>query len=440
MKRRIIHGLDSRLLQCDFDAERMRPTQSASIFLAGSVVGGLALAFIVVAIRPDLLTSRTAARAPATPASVPGTVAANSQPAGPNRAESPAPTTTPSSADPSPDPDTTQPQGGFDLPRVASYAPAVDRAAPAVVNIYTARLVTERVPRNLLEDPFGDYGPRLRQRVERSLGSGVIIDASGRIVTNHHVIANADSVQVQLADGRVADARIVGRDPDTDLALLTISLPKLPVMPLGRSDRLRVGDVVLAIGNPIGLSQTVTQGIVSATGRGQLGVATFENFIQTDAPINVGNSGGALINVAGELIGINTAVIAKNLGVEGIGFAIPVNLVRGVIGELVAKGRVIRGWIGLVPDDVDDAQARQLGLARGGVVVTDLYRDSPALTAGLRPGDLLLALDGRELRSAQDTLARIAQATPGDTITLRVQRGQQTGDITLKVGERPRQR
>ncbi|MFO1426958.1 MAG: trypsin-like peptidase domain-containing protein [Steroidobacteraceae bacterium] len=231
------------------------------------------------------------------------------------------------------------------------------RAAPAVVNVYTARVVTERVPRNLFEDPFGELGPRYRQRVERSLGSGVIVDDLGHIVTNHHVIADADSIRVQLADGRVANAKIVGRDPDTDLAVLQVALPRLPVMPLGRSDQLRVGDVVLAIGNPIGLSQTVTQGIVSATGRGQLGVATFENFIQTDAPINVGNSGGALINAAGELVGINTAVIAKNLGVEGIGFAIPVNLVRGVLGEIVAR-RVVRGWIGIVPEDIDEEQAR----------------------------------------------------------------------------------
>ncbi|MCU0760490.1 MAG: trypsin-like peptidase domain-containing protein [Steroidobacteraceae bacterium] len=323
---------------------------------------------------------------------------------------------------------------------ITSYAPAVQRAAPAVVNIYTARVVTERVPRNPFEDPFGELGPRYRQRVERSLGSGVIVDASGHIVTNHHVIADADSVRVQLADGRVADAKIVGRDPDTDLALLRVALGKLPVMPLGRSDQLRVGDVVLAIGNPIGLSQTVTQGIVSATGRGQLGVATFENFIQTDAPINVGNSGGALVNAAGELVGINTAVIGKNLGVEGIGFAIPVNLVRGVLQEIVAKGRVVRGWIGVVPEDIDEGQARQLGLARGGVVVTNLYVGSPAQAAGLRPGDIVLAVDGVEVGSAQEVLARVAQAKPGTQVGLRLQRGAGIADVPVEVRERPRTR
>ena len=246
---------------------------------------------------------------------------------------------------------------------VNSYAEAVQRAAPAVVNIYTARLVTERIPPNAIEELFGDARPRYRQRVEQSLGSGVIVDHAAHVVTNHHVIATADLIRAQLADGRVAEARIVGRDPDTDLAVLKLDLKgNVPVMPLGHSDRLRPGDIVLAIGNPVGLSQTVTQGIVSATGRGQLGVATFENFIQTDAPINVGNSGGALININGELVGINTAVLAKNLGVEGIGFAIPVNLVRGVMSEILTKGRVVRGWIGILPTDIDDIEARRFNL------------------------------------------------------------------------------
>ena len=299
-------------------------------------------------------------------------------------------------------------------------------------------MVTERAPRNPFDELFGDLGPRYRQRVERALGSGVIVDAAGHIVTNHHVIANADSIRVQLADGREAEASIVGRDPDTDLAVLKISLTRLAVMPLGRSDQLRVGDVVLAIGNPIGLSQTVTHGIVSATGRGQLGVATFENFIQTDAPINVGNSGGALVDSTGTLIGINTAVIAKNLGVEGIGFAIPVNLVRGVLREITEKGRVIRGWIGIAPEDIADDTARRLGLARGGVVITNLYVNSPAQAAGLAPGDLVLAVNGNEVRSAQEALARIATLTPGATLTLRVQRGAQVAEVKVAVAERPR--
>ncbi len=391
----------------------MNHARSSLLFVAGSVVGGLALAFVAVVLWPQLLPRRAPAPLPppAAQAAAEHSVAENARAAVP------------------------EPR---DAPR--SFAPAVERAAPAVVNVYTARVVTERLARSPLDAFFGDLEPRYRQRVERALGSGVIVDARGYIVTNNHVIANADSIRVQLADGREGEATIVGRDPDTDLAVLRVSLEDLPVMPLGRSDQLRVGDIVLAIGNPIGLSQTVTSGIVSATGRGQLGVATFENFIQTDAAINVGNSGGALIDTTGSLIGINTAVIAKNLGVEGIGFAIPVNLVRGVLQEIIAQGRVIRGWIGIAPEDIDDEQARRLGLERGGVVITNLYVDSPALAAGLQPGDIVLAVDGAQVRSSQETLTRIAQLRPGRTVTLRVQRGAQLADVQVDVAERPQLR
>src|ERR1700722_11329924 len=309
-------------------------------FVVGSVVGGLALAFVIVAIRPDLIRRGGAPVIPALPA-----------------VTSPA----------------------LPAPARVTYAAAVQRAAPAVVNVYTQRLVRERVAPSLSE-LFGDFLPQTRQRIERSLGSGVIVDEAGHIVTNHHVIANAESIQVQLADGRVADAHIVGRDPD----------------------------VVLAIGNPIGLSQTVTHGIVSATSRQQLGIAPLEDFIQTDAPINFGNSGGALVDTNGALVGIATAIVAKNLGVEGIGFAIPVNMVRGVLGDIVAHGRVIRGWIGIVPEDVTDEQAARLGLAQGGVVIANLYVGSPAQQAGLQPGDILVVIDGAPLRSAQEALATIA--------------------------------
>ncbi len=325
------------------------------IFLAGSVVGGLALAFLMVMARPDLIRRGAQVTMPATIL------------AGPRRTE-PAPI------------------------RV-TYSAAVERAAPSVVNVYTARLVTERVAPSSLGELFGGFLPRYRQRIERSLGSGVIVDDAGHIVTNHHVIANADSVRVQLADGRIADAKIVGRDPDTDLAVLKIDLTPIPIAVLGRSDQLKVGDVVLAIGNPVGLSQTVTHGIVSATSRQQLGIAALEDFIQTDAPINFGNSGGALIDSSGAVVGINTAIVAKNLGVEGIGFAIPVNMVRGVLSDIIANGRVIRGWIGIVPEDVSNEQAAQYGLAQGGVLIANLYVGSPAQQAGLQPGDLILAID-----------------------------------------------
>jgi Do/DeqQ family serine protease len=367
-------------------------------FVAGSVVGGLALAFLIVALRPDLIRRGSATPLPAV-AGPPAEIAAPSR---------------------------------------VTYSAAVQRAAPAVVNVYTARLVTERVAPSSLGELFGDFLPRYRQRIERSLGSGVIVDEAGHIVTNHHVIANADSIRVQLADGRIAEAHIVGRDPDTDLAVLKVDLTPLPVVPFGRSDRLKVGDVVLAIGNPIGLSQTVTHGIVSATSRGQLGVATFEDFIQTDAPINFGNSGGALVDSSGALIGINTAIVAKNLGVEGIGFAIPVNMVRGVLSDIIAHGRVVRGWIGIVPEDVSDEQAAQLGLAQGGVLVANLYVGSPAQQAGLQPGDLLLAIDGAPVRSAQDALARIATHKPGAALAIRALRGRRTFDLHASVSERPR--
>jgi S1-C subfamily serine protease len=379
--------------------------QKPVIFLTGALVGGLALAFLAVLWRPELLSGRLAAR---------------------QAALAGAPTDAPTATDLGPGvPATAPPPSPAPL---GSYADAVRRAAPAVVNVYAARIVTERLPRNILQDPFGEIGPRYRQRLEQSLGSGVIVDSAGQVVTNHHVIADAAAIRVQLADGREADAQVIGRDPDTDLALLKIMLRDLPTIELGRSSTLRVGDIVLAIGNPLGLSATVTQGI---------GVAVFENFIQTDAPINVGNSGGALINTRGELVGINTAIIARNLGVEGIGFAIPADLVRGVVGELVARGRVVRGWVGFDLANIDDANARAAGLARGGVMILQLYQGSPAQQAGLQRGDLITRIGGKVPASAQEVQVRIAAMQPGTALLLSVQRGEQTADTQLQVVEQP---
>ncbi len=318
-----------------------------------------------------------------------------------------------------------------------SYADAVQRAGPAVVYISTSRTVTEQIAPTGLGAFFGD-APQYRNLTELSLGSGVIVDTEGHIATNNHVIANADQVRVQLADRRVAVARVVGRDPDSDLALLKIDLGNLPVMPFGHSDQLRVGDVVLAIGNPLGLSQTVTHGIVSAKGRGQLGLATFENFIQTDAAINSGNSGGALINTRGELVGINTANVAKNTGAEGIGFAIPVNMVRGVIHELIARGKVVRGWIGIEPEDFSDEQARMFGLIHGGVVLVKLYPNSPAVDGGLIAGDIITGFDGVTVQSSQDILVRVASSKPGATIRLAGLRGRSAFQMNITVRQRPR--
>jgi serine protease DegS len=399
------------------------------MFIAASVVSGLALAFIIVAWRPQLV-----AVAPAPPAAASG----KADPAqtaveisGASRQGSARESGAVVTADGQP------PVILFPGKDAWSYADAVQRAGPAVVNIYTSRTVTEQVQPSVFGSFFGDPAPRYRNRTERSLGSGVIVDTEGHIATNNHVIANADQVWVQLADRRVAVAKVVGRDPDSDLALLKIGLNHLPVMPFGHSDKLQVGDVVLAIGNPLGLSQTVTHGIVSATARGELGLATFENFIQTDAAINPGNSGGALINTRGELVGINTAILDKTSGAEGIGFAIPVNMVRGVIHDLITRGKVVRGWIGIIPEDFSDEQAASVGLSRGGVVLVDLD-PGPAWDAGLRRGDILTGFDGRSVTSSQDMLAHIASTQPGATIKVAGVRGRATFQASITVRQRPR--
>jgi serine protease DegS len=373
-------------------------------FLVRAVVVGLAVAFLVVWWKPTLLGAHTAPTAPPPAIITPPPPAATPVAA-------PAPTVV-----------------------MQSFADSVARAAPAVVNIYTARVVRERTQTTPLNRLFGDW-PSYRRRVERSLGSGVIVDAMGTIVTNQHVIAGADSIRVQLADGRIAEATIVGQDPDTDIAILDLQIGDLPIMPMGRSDTLRVGDIVLAIGNPYGLSQTVTQGIVSATGRGQLGLATFENFIQTDAAINLGNSGGALIDAQGDLVGINTAVLNRQYGgPEGIGFAIPVNLVRGVMEQILAQGYVTRGWLGFIPQDLSDEQAQRAGAS---VVVARVWPGSPADGAGIQPNDLVTVLNGDIVRSAQELVSRLAAIKPGTEVEVEGRRGRQAFKFRLKVVERP---
>jgi serine protease DegS len=271
-----------------------------------------------------------------------------------------------------------------------------------------------------------------------SLGSGVIMDAEGYVITNDHVIDGVENVQVFLTDGRAATAVIVGSDPDTDLALLKIVLEGLPTIPLGRSDTLQVGDIVLAIGNPFSIGQTVTQGIVSGTRRGQLGLSPFENFIQTDAAINLGNSGGALINAAGQLVGINTAFFSRRLDSEGIGFAIPVNLVRGVMRDLIDHGRVIRGWLGVGTETLTPDQADALGLDEGfGIILTSVQADSPADRAGLRPADVITYIDDKPVVVWQDALRLIARMEPGARVTLTGNRLGQEFQVVAEVAERP---
>jgi serine protease DegS len=318
-----------------------------------------------------------------------------------------------------------------------SFADAVTRAGPAVVNVYTARVVTS--PRPSVGNPLLRQNlPNVRQRVEGSLGSGVIVDARGHLITNHHVIQGADEIRVQLADGRVAKPIIVGTDPDTDLAVLRVDLQNPPVMPMGRSNELRAGDVVLAIGNPFGLSQTVTQGIVSATGRGRLGVTDFEDFIQTDAAINFGNSGGALINTAGELIGINTAVLSQNLGTDGISFAIPVNLVRGVMDQILAHGRVRRGWLGVSSEEVSRSTAAALGIDPPAALrISAVDPQGPAAMVGLRADDFVTHLNGQPIQNAQEALNRVAGMPPGSMLDIRARRGRQQLNLRAQLSERP---
>jgi serine protease DegS len=404
-------------------------------FVVACVAAGMAIALLAVVVFPELAGGALSRLAPPAPP------AAAVQPSAPAPA-APARTASGGAAQPEP-PDGRRASSLAEVlaPQpMFSYAAAVRASSPAVVNIYTVRVVTERLPSIGLEQFFGSSGqPRYRQRVQNALGSGVIVDRQGHIVTNHHVVAQADQIRVQLADGRSADAKVVGRDPDTDLAVLQIALKNLPVMQLGRSDTLQVGDSVLAIGNPLGLSQTVTHGIVSATGRAQLGVATYESFIQTDAAINVGNSGGALVNARGELVGINTAVLGKQMGAEGIGVAIPVDLVRGVMQEILAHGRVVRGWIGIVPEDVNEQVALQNNLPHAGVAIAGVAQGSPAATAGLMRGDMIVAIDDRPVRSAQDALTQIATRMPGQKLTMRVTRGeQQRVPVQISVSEPPR--
>lgn len=393
------------------------------LFLAVSVLAGLLIALLAMRMWPQLVRSpppnsnvsvapiaQLRATPPAANGSLPATASGQTEGAEPV-----------SSADP-----LAAAVGG-------SFAPAVNASAPAVVSIYTRRV--ESVPATPLEQLFGNSR---RQLIQQKLGSGVIVDSAGHIVTNNHVISRSEQIAVTLADGRAAAAKLVGSDPDTDLAVLQINLPHLPVMKLGRSDRVAVGDIVLAIGNPFGrLAQTVTHGIVSATGRADLGVATFEDFIQTDAAINDGNSGGALVNTRGELVGINTAVLGKDQGAEGLGVAIPVDLVRGVMREILRHGRVIRGWIGIVPTDVSAETARYYRLPHAGVAIK-LYNNSPAAAAGLQLGDMVKALDGQEVMSAQDVRARIADHKPGSKVRVAVDRGTRQIEAEIPVVEAPR--
>ena len=323
-----------------------------------------------------------------------------------------------------------------------SYADAVEKAVPAVVNVHTAKVITHRV-HPLLKDPifqkfFGDRFAKARKEIQTSLGSGVLISPQGYVLTNNHVIEGADQIQILLADGRSAKARVVGTDLDTDLAVLHITADKLPSIIIGNSSHLRVGDVVLAIGNPFGVGQTVTSGIISATGRDHLGITAYEDFIQTDAAINPGNSGGALIDTRGALIGINSAIYSQSGGSQGIGFAIPINLAKGVMKQIIEQGHVVRGWLGIEAQDLTPQLAESFNLSTTeGVLIAGVLRDGPANNAGLLPGDIVTSINNTRVTDANEAMKLISIQTPGTQITMSVIRDGKLHTIKPQISRRP---
>ncbi|MGK5076693.1 Do family serine endopeptidase [Janthinobacterium sp. HLX7-2] len=325
-----------------------------------------------------------------------------------------------------------------------SYRDAAARAMPAVVNILTMQ-IPKRGAHPLARDPFfkrffgeRDPGADDDEALKNSLGSGVIVSHEGYVLTNNHVVEGADEIEVVLTDGRKAPAKIVGLDPETDLAVIKVNLDKLPTIVLGQSELARVGDVVLAIGNPFGVGQTVTMGIISALGRNNLHINSFENFIQTDAAINFGNSGGALVDTRGNLIGINTAIYSQSGGSVGIGFAIPVSTAKTVMEAIIKDGHVVRGWIGVETQDITPELAQSFGLQRSsGAIIAGVVRNGPADKAGIVPGDILLAVDGKPIGDTTEMLNLIAQLPPGGKAKMTVLRKNREAALDVVVGKRP---
>ncbi len=370
------------------------------VFVLQSIVAGLAIAFLVLLARPEFLQNRGAA-------------------------------------------DSSGAASVISDRRADSFAPAVAAAAPAVVNIFTSKRVTQR--RNpLFEDPlfqrfFGDALSTPEKRLQTSLGSGVIVSSSGYVLTNHHVIESADEIAVYLRDGTALQAEVLGSDPESDLAVLTLPRGSYPAITIGDAGRLAIGDVVLAIGNPFGVGQTVTQGIVSATGRRQAGLDTLTRFIQTDAAVNPGNSGGALVNTLGQLVGINTAIVPGGSGAAGISFAIPSNTAMTVLRQIVDTGIVVRGWLGLEVQDVTRSLAEDLGLAEAaGVIIEKVLQGGPADHAGLAPGDVITHIDRSRVYDSRDARELIAFMKPGVRTAIRVVREGRLRMYYARVSERPR--
>lgn len=316
------------------------------------------------------------------------------------------------------------------------FSEAARRAAPTVVSVFTNNSTAQNPHRN---DPwfkyfYGEQG----QQPQSGIGSGVIVSPEGYVLTNNHVVDHMDDIEVMLTDGRHAKAKVIGTDPDTDLAVLKIDLERLPAITLGNSEELQVGDPVLAIGNPFGVGQTVTGGIVSALGRNQLGINTFENFIQTDAAINPGNSGGALVDARGNLIGINSAIYSRSGGNMGIGFAIPVSTARQVMDSLIREGQVTRGWIGVEPRDLSPEIADTFNLkTREGVLITGVLRNGPAARGGLKPGDVVTTVGTVSVGNTAQLLNAVAALKPGEPTQIRVQRGEEQMTVTVVTARRP---
>ena len=325
------------------------------------------------------------------------------------------------------------------------YSSAAKKAMPAVVNIFTSSKIAATNPHQQFKDDplfkhfFGDPSDNEDDQPDNSLGSGVIVSEQGLILTNDHVIASADEIEVALADGRKLSAKVVGTDPDSDLAILKVDAVNLPAITFAASEKLNVGDVVLAIGNPFGVGQTVTQGIVSALGRNHLGINTYENFIQTDASINPGNSGGALIDTDGNLIGVNSAIYSRNGGSMGIGFAIPANIAKQVMEQIVATGSVTRGWVGIEAQDITPelAESFKLPQARGSLIA-GVLRNSPADIAGIKAGDVLLAINDNEIADSSNMLNLIAALKPNEKAVLKIARAEKEIKINVIIGTRPK--
>ena len=374
------------------------------LIFSQAVTVALALLFVVGTLKPEWLPRRDGAQAPPVLSIVRDAPPASAPAAAPN-----------------------------------SYAAAARRATPAVVSV-TASKAPPRGTRG--DDPWFRFffGERARQaQPQVGLGSGVIASSDGYLLTNNHVIEGADDIEILLSDGRRATAKVVGTDPDTDVAVLKISLDRLPAIAFGSNDALQVGDVVLAIGNPFGVGQTVTAGIVSALGRNQLGINTFENFIQTDAAINPGNSGGALVDASGNLVGINTAIFSRSGGSLGIGFAIPASTAREVMEGLVRDGQITRGWIGVEPQDLTPEIAATLNLpVRQGVLITGVLQDGPAFAGGLRPGDVVVKIADAPIANQAQLLSAVAALKPRSQATISVLRGERPLDLKVTIVQRPK--